>query len=327
MMKPIDIFGIGHPLMDLLTKGDDKLIQRLGLKKGTMTLVDNNTSKNIFQNLNQQTLKVSYGDSTANTLCGAAGLGLKTIYLGKTGDDDYADQYEQDLSKRKVITRMSRNKSVPTGTVLGIITPDAERTFAVNLGAAITLDSKDLLEKDVRNAKILHITGYQLENLNNRKIIFEAAELAKKFSTLVSVDVADPGVVSRNKSLFHKFITTYADILFLNEEEAKAFTGKEEEKDIVTALDSFADVVCLKLGARGSVIMKEGILYSIAAEKVKAVDTTGAGDMYAACILYGIIKGIDLEKSGMLASKLSGEVVSKMGARLDTYPSTVTLFS
>ena len=171
------------------------------------------------------------------------------------------------------------------------------------------------MEEDVKNCKIIHLTGYQLEDIELRKTSTHLIELARKNGKLISVDLADPGLVERNLSDL-KDILKDVDIIFANEEEAKAFTGKERE-EAVKVLKKYCNIAIVKIGAEGSFIFKEGKIIFIEGVKANLVDTTGAGDMYAAGILFGITHDLDVESAGKLASYSAAKVVEQKGARLN----------
>lgn len=317
-MKNRDVFGIGNPLVDLLLDVDDAFLSSLHLNKGSSHLLDKEKYESIWAKLDQKKIKLAFGDSTANTMVGLANLGAKVSYLGKSGDDEYGKKYEYDLTRRGIISKIKKNPAIPTGKVIAFNTPDAERTFIVYLGATLTLTPQDLDKEDVKAAKILHLTGYQLEDMNLRKTAMEAMAIAKTTSTRISIDLADAGLITRNLEFLKSMVEKYADILFLNETEAKAFTGKEPE-DAVTALQDTVETVCVKIGDKGSIISHHGMLHYIKPQKIIAQDTSGAGDMYAACILFGLLKSMDLQDAGELASRASALVVEQKGPRLE-YP-------
>ena len=304
-----DVFGIGNPLVDILVDVEESLLEELGLNKGQFHLVDKAKIDKLLERIDNLEIMLSPGDSTANTLVGIANLGGKTIFCGKIGDDKHGEYYNLELTKGNV------KSSVPTGKAICLITPDKERTFVVYLGASLTLSKGDVLEEDVKNCKIIHLTGYQLEDIELRKTSTHLIELARKNGKLISVDLADPGLVERNLSDL-KDILKDVDIIFANEEEAKAFTGKERE-EAVKILEEYCNIVIVKIGAEGSFISKEGKIIFIEGVKANLVDTTGAGDMYAAGILFGITHDLDVESAGKLASYSAAKVVEQKGARLN----------
>lgn len=312
--KKYDVFGIGSALMDFLVEiGHEELLE-MDLKHGEMHLVDQDHSKKIFEKLKNYKFKIAPGGSTANVLAGVAVLGGKVIFCGKVGKDEHGAIYEQKMMEGGIFSNIKKS-GLMTGHTISFITPDSERTFATHLGAALELKKEDVLEEELKQSKILHIEGYQLEDKNLREVAVHAMEIAKKNNVLISIDLADPALVRRNLADLKNLIKKYADIIFANEKEAEAFTGKKEE-DALDELAELSDIAIVKLGKRGSLIKSKGKAYEIKPFKAKAVDTTGAGDMYAAGILYGISHDIPLEKSGKIASYASAKVVEQIGARL-----------
>ncbi len=312
-----DVIGISHPLVDVCVEINDNFLEGLDLKKGHFTLVEPNTFKKIHDNIDKKDIKIEFGGSVANTLAGLHLLGCKVAEYGKIGKDDYGAMLKKEKKDKDMGDYLSEH-DYPTGTVLCLITPDSERTFAVCLGAASELDDEDIDEEIIKDAKILHLTGYEFESPNVRRAIRKAAIIAKENGVKISLDLADPGVVQRTFIDLKAFVENYVDILFANEEEAEEFTGKSVE-DAVEALSKMVDYAIVKVGEKGSFIKvgHKGSTYKIEAKKVKAKDTTGAGDMYAAAILYSIINNLPMDEAGKIASHASAEVVKKIGARLE----------
>ncbi len=310
-MKKNDVFGIGNILVDILVKTDDKFINELGLKKGQFHEIDEIRLREIASKVDKSKIKVVPGGSVVNTLVGIANLGGNVAFYGKIGNDKHGLFLEGDLKKNKIKNNLKRSSKM-TGKALTFITPDNERTFAVHLGAAIDLKKKEILEEEIKNSKYLHLTGYEIEA--SKDSCLHAIDIARKNKIKISIDLADPGVIERNPYL--RDVIKNANILFLNEQEAKALTHLEPEKAI-EHISSDIDIVAIKLGAKGSIIRHNNRIIKIDGVKAKAVDTTGAGDMYSACILYGISNGWSIEKSANLASFAAAKVVEQIGARVD----------
>lgn len=314
-MKKYDAVGIGSALMDFLVEvGEDELLE-MDLKKGEMHLIDEEKSKAILKKLENYSVKLAPGGSAANTLAGISVFGGSAVLCGKVGKDKHGDIYEERTVEEGVKSRLGRHEKI-TGHAVTFITPDSERTFATHLGASLELRKNDIFEEDIVLSKILHIEGYQLEDKELREAALHAMRIAQKNNVLVSVDLADPGLIKRNLEDLHRIVKEHVDIVFVNKEEAKAFTGKEgvEALDLIYSMCKYAIV---KLGKDGSLIKFKDVVYKIPGFEAKAVDTTGAGDMYAAGILYGISHDISIEKAGKMASYAASLVVSQIGARLD----------
>lgn len=311
--KKYDVFGIGSALMDFLVEVDHRELLEMDLRHGEMHLIDQDHSKKIFERLKNYEFKIAPGGSAANVLAGVAVLGGRAVFCGKVGKDKHGAVYEQKMIEGGVFSNIKKG-SLMTGHTITFITPDSERTFATHLGAALELGKEDVLEEELKQSKILHIEGYQLES-DMREIAVHAMEIAKKHNVLVSIDLADPALIRRTLKDMKNLVEKYANIVFANEKEAQAFTGKTEEAAL-DEISEFADIAVVKLGSKGSLIKSKNKIYKIKPFEAKAVDTTGAGDMYAAGILYGISHDLPLEKAGRIASYASAKVVGQIGARL-----------
>ncbi|MBD3248906.1 adenosine kinase [Candidatus Woesearchaeota archaeon] len=313
-MREYDVFGVGSALVDFLVEIDDDEFLEFSLEKGNFHLVDEMRSKEILEKLKHKDIKIDAGGSAANTIAGVAFLGGKSVFYGNVGEDEQSLVFEQKNKEAGVRSVLGKSKGM-TGYAITFITPDSQRTFATNLGASLALKEDDSVKDLIAKSRIVHLEGYQLEDENLRKVSLFAMKAAKENGCLVSIDLADPGLIERNLSDLRKIIKEFADIVFVNEEEAKAFTGREE-KEALEELSKFCDYAVVKLGEKGSLIKHDGKVYRVGAIRTDAVDTTGAGDMYAAGILYGIARGLSLDEAGKIASENSAKVVSQIGARL-----------
>ncbi|MFH0974465.1 MAG: adenosine kinase [Spirochaetota bacterium] len=309
-----DVAGIGSPLIDFTVNVDDALLGELGLKKGQMHLIDENKSKDIFLKLKNYKIDRTPGGSSANTLAGLALLGGKGVLFGTVGNDANAEFYIEETEKAGVKTMLSRNSSM-TGHAITFITIDSERTFATHLGAALNFRKIDVAEHEIKASGILHIEGYLLELPEVREAVKYAMSIAKKNDVKISIDLADPGLIARIPDVIDDTVKNYADIVFVNEAEAKVYTRKEKEAAL-DAIYSSCDVAIVKLGEHGSLIKKDSTTYRIPAYKADVVNTNGAGDMYAAGILYGLSKNLPIEKAGKIASYAASLVVSQVSTRL-----------
>jgi sugar/nucleoside kinase (ribokinase family) len=313
-----DVFGIGNALMDFLVEIREDEFVKLDLKKGQFHMIDAERSKKILKMIEEQEKKITLvpGGSAANTLHGIALLGGNVVFCGKVGKDKHGDIYEQKIMQNGVKSNISRCDKSMTGHAITFVTPEGERTFAVHLGASINLQKEDIFFDDLMESRILHMEGYQLEDKNLADVSMTAMQFAKKNKVRISIDLSDPGVVSRNKDKMRGIVKDYADIVFANEDEAKAFTGKEGG-DALAEIGKMCEIAIVKIGKKGSLVRKEGKDYFIKGIKAKAIDTTGAGDMYAAGFLYGLCKGHSMTVCGNLGSYFAAKVVEQIGARLE----------
>ena len=314
MKKTIDVMGLGSALMDFLVEVDDNTLMEFDLKKGEMHLVDQEKTKSVLQKIKDKNLEIEIipGGCASNTLKGIALLGGHVIFCGAVGKDEHGEIYEQEIQKLGVQSKVSPPPPNMTGHAVTFITPDSERTFSTHLGAAIHLRPEHVLEDDIKKSQVLHLEGYQLEG-DTRATVLHAIEFAKKHNTLVSIDLADPGVIRRNKEFIADLVKNKIDIVFMNEMEAKEFTGKEEHEALAHAQD-LCQITIVKLGAKGSLIASQGETFTIDPIKANPVDTTGAGDSYAAGFLYGLTHNWPLDKAGKLGSLLAARVIEQKGA-------------
>jgi len=307
------ILGIGNALVDIITfLNDDELLQDLALPKGSMQLVDAETSARI--NVRTDGLKKHFasGGSAANTIHGIAKLGIPAGFIGSVGPDNMGGFFKEDMQKAGIHTHMI-SATQPTGQAISLVSRDGERTFATYLGAAIEISSKGLDSAFFNGYDHLHLEGYLVQD---HDLIRAAVQLAKKNRMTVSIDLASYNVVESNLAFLHALLKDHIDIVFANEIEAHAFTsGKDPEK----ALEDLA-VLCstavVKTGEKGSLVMQDGTLYRVSAIDARCLDTTGAGDLYASGFLYGMVKGLNPAACGRTGSLLAGRVIEEPGAKI-----------
>ncbi len=316
IQKKYDVVGIGSPLLDFIIKVDDEVLQEVDLIKGEMCLIDKKRSVEILETLKEYSVTTAPGGSSANTLAGVSALGGSAVFIGKIGRDHHGTIYEQKTGDDQVLSRLQTHETEATGHAITFITPDGERTFATHLGAAIHFRKADILDLDIAQSKILHLEGYQLEDPELKDAVVHAMKTAKKHDTRVSIDLSDPALVGRNLEPIRDLVKEYVDIVFVNELEAEAFTGKRAEAALHD-ISKWCEVTVVKLGEQGSLVKVDNQVFTIASHNVKVKNTNGAGDMYAGAFLYAITHNIDYEKAGQLASFASAQVVSGELARLD----------
>lgn len=310
-----DVSGIGSALLDFMVEVDDGFLQKLGLTKGGMQLIDEDRSREIFNLLAGMKIETAPGGSSANTVAGVSTLGGKGAFIGRVADDEYGRVYIKKTVESGVHSLISAGDGL-TGHAITFITPDSERTFATHLGAAQRLSHDDVDYTAVAESSILHLEGYLFEPVNLREICYRAMDTARKNNVLISVDLADPGLIGRIGDVFHDVLNNYADIVFMNEEEAFAFTGLRD-KNALEKIPSRCGIAIVKLGDKGSIIRHSGGFIDIPAYKADVVNTNGAGDMYAAGVLYGITSGKGIEISGRIGSYSASVVVASVGARAE----------
>ena len=312
--RQYDVVGVGNALMDFLSHVSEETFLELGIGKGDMHLVELDHARKILQQIGSTNgTRTIPGGSAANTVRAVSHLGGATILYGAVGDDLHGANYATEMVARRVMPRLSTHSQI-TGHCVTAITPDQERSFAVHLGAALKLRKDDIQEDDIAQSNILHLEGYILEG-DTLETVQRALDLAKKHNTYVSVDLGAPGVITRNKDIISTMIREYVNILFVNEEEAQALTGHDNPRESFTELSDLCDIVVVKLGKKGSLISYNNTTFEIPIFPVDAIDTTGAGDSYAAGLLYGLSFGWHVEKAGLLGSLLASKIVSVLGVQ------------
>lgn len=306
------IVGIGSALVDILVQlEDDQLLDSFQLPKGSMTLVDALLSQKILDSTEGLERSIETGGSAANTVRAIAQLGGKTGFIGKISNDKMGHFFKDEFEQFQVTPHLFFSQ-IPTGIATTLISPDSERTFGTYLGAASELRADELSEELFSNYDYLHIEGYLVFN---HSLIEGVLKLAKKQGLKIALDMASFNVVEANLDFLKRLIAEYVDIVFANEEEAKAYTGLEPG----AALKQIAlqcEIAVVKIGKDGSLIQTGEQLVRVATPQVKSVDTTGAGDVYASGFLYGLANGFSLENCGKLASLLASKVIQVFGAKI-----------
>jgi sugar/nucleoside kinase (ribokinase family) len=306
------IVGIGSALVDLLLQESDSFVEASPGKKGGMTLVDHTVIENLLAKSKNKPSVVS-GGSAGNTIVGVGRLGGPARFIGKLGSDALGKKFEEDMKRNGVDPVLSRAPSA-TGRVLSVITPDAQRTMFTYLGASSEMKPSEVSAAKIGDAAIVHIEGYLLFN---HDLALACLKAAKAAGALVSLDLASFTVVEANKAVLPDMIRDYVDILIANEDEARAYTGLNDEAKALQQMQKEAPLAVVKIGRRGSVIgynnrvAKIGIMGD-----GNATDTTGAGDLWAAGFLYGIAHGLTIEKAGRLGAACGFEVCQVVGAHI-----------
>ena len=306
------ILGIGNALVDILVQlPNDEPLHKLELPKGSMQLIDQTTMKRISDATSLLEKHVATGGSASNTSVALARLGCNVGFIGKVGHDDLGIFYSDDLTNNNVTPHLLKS-DLPSGRCNVLISTDSERTMATYLGAAVTLSAEDLNIETFKQYDILHIEGYLVQNYN---LITRAGQLAKEAGLTVSIDLASYNIVAENINFLQNFVTKYVDIVFANEEEATAFTQLPAEQ-AVHSIAQQASLAIVKVGAKGSYIKQGDTLLHIPAEKVKPIDTTGAGDVYAAGFLYGYANNLPLSRCAEIGTLCAAQVIEEIGAKI-----------
>lgn len=306
------IFGVGAALMDVLAKVDDSFIEAQGSPKGGMTLVELEQSEELLESCQDEKVLVA-GGSACNTLVGVSQLGGESQFVGMVGEDNLGQAFQNSIESNGVHSHLYKS-STATGRVVSLITPDAERTMFTYLGASAELSVNDLKGDEFKSSSIVHVEGYLAFN---EPVFRMVLELAKAAGARVSLDLASFEVVQFKRELLEEVIPSHVDILIANEDEAAEFCqSKLNEETTLEVLSRNVDTAILKLGSQGSFINDRGEKHRIQARMVEAVDTTGAGDLWAAGYLFGINEGWTQTKSAKLGSLVASEVVKIIGASI-----------
>lgn len=306
------VLGMGNALTDILLQiNGDEVLNKLNLPKGSMQLVDEGKSKEITDLLSDIVPVMATGGSASNTINGIARLGASTGFIGKVGKDPVGDFFKSDMLHNGVTPHLELSETA-SGKCTVLVSPDGERTLCTFLGAACEIEAADLKPEMFAGYDIFHIEGYLVQN---HDLIRTAVKLAKKAGLLVSVDLASYNVVEANLGFLNEMIKDYVDIVFANEEEARAFTGKEPE-DALIHISEHCDIAVVKIGKEGSYIKSGNSTVRVQPRLAECIDTTGAGDLYAAGFLYGLTRDYSHEICGKIGSLVSGKVVEVIGAKM-----------
>lgn len=312
-----DVYAVGHALVDIQARVSDEILAQAGFAKGIMTLVDEAAQQRVLAALSGLPINRCAGGSAGNTAMGIADFGGKAAYAGKVGNDALGEFCVADM--RKIgITMDVPKANAQTGTSVILITADAQRTMLTHLGVSSSLGADDIDGALIAQSKYVYIEGYLFTGESTRAAAMRTIELAKKQGVKVAFTVSDPFLVNLFRDQFWELIEGPVDLLFCNLEEARSLTGKSDAIDCAHEIHKHASNVALTLGGDGSLLMHDGTTTPIEPAPVEAIDTTGAGDMYAAGLLWGITNGLTWKQAGHIASHAAARIVGQLGARLKT---------
>ncbi len=309
-----NVIGIGNPLIDIFFNVEDQFISDLTLEKGSMNLCDLTRHEEILIKGKGLKKSTALGGSCANTMAMIAQLGGKSAFSGKLGDDELGIDYENQLVELGVTSCLKKEVGT-TGSTIILVTPDAERTMNTHLGMSVNYSEEDIDHSVIENSEYIYIEGYMWDTPIQKKSVESALKYAKSVKTQVSLSLSDSFCVERHKEDFQYLMDNYVDLIFCNEAEAGFMTGGESTEEIIEIMSKSVDQIVLTLGKKGSAIYKDNSITQIKPFPVKAVDTTGAGDSYAAGYLFGITNGYSTEEAGTLASFCAATIVSQLGPR------------
>lgn len=320
MTKSYDIYAIGNALVDMEYEVHDEFFKKHNIDKGLMTLVDEERQNYLLEALGTAPKKQQCGGSAANTAIASSQFGARTYYSCKVARDPIGNFYYQDLQDNGVhsnLTLQEREEGI-TGKCLVLVTPDAERTMNTFLGITSSISKHQVDPEAVRHSKFMYMEGYLVASPTGREAAIHAKKIAEAAGVKTALTFSDVNMVNFFKEGLREMIGDGVDLLFCNEAEACAFTGVEDMMVAREKLKDIAKTFVITLGDEGALVYDGNEFIKIAPHKVKAVDTNGAGDMYAGAFLYGITHNQSFETSGKLASLAASRVVSQFGPRLKT---------
>jgi len=307
------IIGMGNALVDVLVRiDDDSLLEKLRLPKGSMQLIQEDTLSEIRKYTSGMKIHRSTGGSAGNTVCALAALGANPGFIGKVGQDETGAFFGDTLRQRGVNALLA-TCDLPSGIASTFISTDGERTFGTYLGAAATLRAEDLSRKMFAGYNYLYIEGYLLQD---HDLMQRAVQLAKEEGLQVCLDMASYNVVEAERDFFDQLIVKYVDIVFANESEALAYTGKAPH-EALEEISSKCSIAVVKTGKEGSLVKKgTEVIQLLSCPVDNVLDTTGAGDFYAAGFMYGLTCGYSLEKCVQISTILATAVIQEVGTTL-----------
>ncbi len=312
---PFDVVGLGNAIVDVLSQTDDATLAGLGLRKGAMTLIDQDQARELYERMGPG-IEIS-GGSAANTLAGVASLGGAGAYIGKVRDDTLGDVFRHDIRAAGVAYRTRPASAGPqTARCLIFVTPDAQRTMQTFLGISTELGPDDVDPELIGTAQITYLEGYLFDREPAKEAFVKAAELAHFANRKVALSLSDAFCVERHRAAFRHLVAGHIDILFANESEITALYEVADFDEACRLVGRDCAFAAVTRGADGSAVVSEGAVTPIAAAAAaQVVDTTGAGDLYAAGVLYGLAHGFEPAECGRIGAVAAAEIISHYGAR------------
>lgn len=313
------VVAVGNALVDVLAQVSEDFIAdqkaKNGMEKGAMTLVDDARALELY-GLMPKGVETS-GGSAANTMAGFASFGGKGAFIGKVADDALGKVYQNDIRKLGLeYTTAPLSNGAPTGRCMILVTPDAQRTMNTFLGASVELNPIDIDKDLIFNAQITYLEGYLFDREQAKQAFITAAEYAHEAGHRVALTLSDPFCVDRHRSDFLRLVENHVDILFANEEEIKSLFMQDSFDAAASAVSKHVEVAVLTRSEKGAVILHKGEKIEVSASPVaKVIDTTGAGDQFAAGFLYGFTQGMSMQECGRLGAIAAAEVISHIGPR------------
>ena len=313
-----DVVGIGNAIVDVLTNAEDEFLNTHGMIKGSMALIDSETADLIYGKMNPA-VECS-GGSAANTIAGLASLGGSGAFIGKVADDQLGEIFSHDIRAQGVTFNTALICDGPsTGRCLIMVTPDAQRTMQTFLGASADLGPEDIDEEVITAAKVTYLEGYLWDPPRAKEAFIKASIIAHEAGRTVSLSLSDPFCVDRHREEFLSLVDDYVDVLFANEEEIMSLYQRDNFDAALQDVRNHCRIAALTRGDKGSVVVSRDEIHILDAEPVdKVIDTTGAGDAFAAGFLHGLTREMPLDVCGRIGGIASAEIISHFGARPET---------
>jgi len=311
-----DIVGIGNAIVDIIAEVDDNYLSQNNIDKGSMSLVDFEIANKIGSEV--EIIKIISGGSVANSIVGISQQGLKTAFIGKVNHDDLGNEFKKGLIKENVEFKYSPDTSQNyTGRCIILVTSDAERTMNTYLGISQQLTENDIDMKVIENSSILYLEGYLWDLDEAKNAIKKSILKAKDSSTLVAFSMSDAFCVDRFREEFFEIVNDFADIIFANESEIKSLFQTDDLEYVKNECMKKNKIFAITLGSKGALIIKQSNIFKIESEIIdNLVDTTGAGDLFAAGFLSEYIKSQQIDSCGRSGVKLASQIIQRFGARL-----------
>lgn len=313
-----DVLGIGNAIVDILSQADDALLEAEGMPKGGMALIDEARAHAIYE-LMGSAVEAS-GGSAANTIAGVASFGGKAAFIGRVKDDEFGRIFAHDLRSMGVdFDTPAASDGTATARCLILVTDDAQRTMNTHLGACVELTADDVDPQLVADSRITYLEGYLFDPPQAKQAFYKAAKLARAAGRKVALTLSDSFCVHRYRDEFAEFINGHVDILFANEHEVEALLGTSDMEAAADQLKGQVELAAITLSAKGSMLVRgDERVHVPAAPLERLVDSTGAGDLYAAGVLFGLSRGLPLAECGRLGGLAAAEILSHYGARPET---------
>jgi sugar/nucleoside kinase (ribokinase family) len=310
-----DVVGIGNAIVDVLSHADDSFVEDLGLSKGTMTLIDAETAESLYE-LMGPAVEVS-GGSAANTIAALASLGGRGAFIGKVRDDQLGSIFRHDIVSLGItFDSVPARDGPPTGRCLILVTPDAQRTMQTFLGASAELGPQDIDAHTIARARVTYLEGYLWDRPRAKEAFVKAANIAHEAGRIVALSLSDPFCVDRHRADFLDLLRNHIDVLFANEDEIVSLYQEHSFDGALQRVRSHCQIAVLTRSEKGSVVVADHEVHVVDAEPVaEVVDTTGAGDGFAAGFLYGLTRNLGLSTCARMGSVVAAEVIGHVGAR------------